>query len=253
MKNQGLTPRSIKRLYLIAAFCLALPGAASAIDVVVGGGDDPCPAGYVLLSAGEAQANQTAVCNAMSYWDIARLAGGGSMDGAGYGCGIRTSDTRVLGSSLCRPAPAPSSIISWNGSCAPSQVGANGSVTITKTPNGSGFAVTLEGTLTISSPTYGYTRHGLPAGFLPVSTSPTAYTCSVQQRAGYGDTSGIANYGGQGVHIRNDSSASYVGKATLWFPEKFYNGQYTLRCTWVTNEATNPLAWQSCPGITVLQ
>lgn len=245
----------LRQARLTALFCLslALPGAANAITVVIGSGDDPCPAGTSLISVGEAQANQTAVCNSMGYWDISRLAGGGSMDGAGYGCTIRSSDTRILGTSLCRPTPAPSSIITWNGSCTTSQVGANGSVTITKTPNGSGFAVTLEGTLTINSPTYGYTRHALPLGFLPVSTSPTAYTCSIQQRAGYGDTTGISNYGGQGVHVRNDSTSGYAGKATLWFPEKFYNGQYTLRCTWVTNEATNPLNWQSCPGITVLQ
>jgi hypothetical protein len=252
----SITAQPVQRLRLTATLCLslaALPGAASAITVAVGSGDDPCPGGYSLLSVGEAQANQTTACNALSPWDIARLAGGGSMDGSGYGCGIRSSDTRHLASSLCRPTPAPSSIITWNGSCTSSQVGATGNVTITKTPNGSGFAVTLEGTLTIYSPTYGYVRHGLPAGFLPVSTSATAYTCSIQQLAGYGDTSGIGNYGGQGVHIRNDSTSGYAGKATLWFPEKFYNGQYTLRCTWVTNEATNPLAWQSCSGITVLQ
>jgi len=230
-----------------------LPSAASAITVQSVNGDDPCPAGTSLVTVSEAQANQSTVCNAMGAWDIARLAGGGSMDGAGYGCGIRASDTRSLGKSLCRPTPAQT-VITWNGSCTPSQVGATGGVTISKTPNGiGGFAVTLEGTLSIYSPTYGYVRHGLPSGFLPVSTDPQAYTCSIQQNVSYGNTSGIGNYGGNGVHIRNDSTSGYAGKATLWFPEKFYNGQYTLRCTWQTNEATNPTAWQSCPGITVVQ
>lgn len=249
-----LTPKQLSRTTALLLALAALPGAASAITVQEVSGDDPCPAGTSLVTAAEALANQSAVCASLGWWDVVRLAGHGSMDGGGYGCGIRLTDARTLGSSLCRATPPSGSIISWNGSCTPSQVGANGGVTISKAPNGiGGFAVTLEGTLSISSPTYGYVRHGLPAGFLPVSTDPQAYTCSVQQNASYGNTSGIGNYGGNGVHIRNDSTSGYAGKATLWFPEKFYNGLYTLRCTWQTNEATNPTAWQSCPGITIVQ
>lgn len=248
--KQALSLRTATLLLALAA----LPGTASAVTYQEVSGVDPCPAGNTLLTVAEAQANQSAVCGVIGTWDIVRLAGGGSMDGAGYGCGIRSSDTRTLGSVLCRPIPPPTTVITWNGACTPTQVGAAGSVTISKTSNGiGGFAVTLEGTLTIYSPTYGYTRHGLPLGFLPVSTDPTAYTCSVQQNATYGDTSGLGNYGGHGVHVRNDSTSGYTGRATLWFPEKFYNGQYTLRCTWQTNEATNPTAWQGCSGITIVQ
>ena len=91
------TAKYLVRTALLGCVLAALPGTAAAVDVVIGSGDDPCPAGYSLLSVGEAQANQTAVCNELGTWDIARLAGGGAMDGAGYGCGIRSSDTRVLG------------------------------------------------------------------------------------------------------------------------------------------------------------
>lgn len=150
------------------------------------------------------------------------------------------------------PAPAPAATeITWDGACTPSQVGARGSVKITKVANGDGFDVTLDGKLTISSATYGYVRHGLPSGFLPVSTDPASYTCELQQHADKGDTSAVGNYGGQGVHVRNDTYQGYQGRATLWFPEKFYNGEFTLRCKWKSSEATDPSAWQGCAGIQV--
>jgi hypothetical protein len=170
----------------------------------------------------------------------------GNMKSAGWTCNGAPDIVRFCS----KPA---SVAITWDGTCTPSQVGARGSVTITKTPNGNSYDVTLEGKLSINSPTYGYVRHGVPPGFLPVSTDPLAYTCSVQQSATKGDTSGVSNYGGKGVGIRNDNYQGYQGRATIWFPEKFYNGEFTLRCTWQTNEATDPSAWQSCPGIKVIQ
>ncbi len=252
MLLQSLSSQPVTRLLLTAVLFVALaalPGAASAIDVTKVAGDGTCPSGKALLSVADAQANASAVCAALGQWDIARLAGGGSMDGPGYNCQIRASDARQLGHSLCRPAPP--TVVTWDGTCTPSQVAGRGGVTLTKTPNGNGYDVTLDGKLTINSPTYGYVRHAVPPGFLPVSTDPLAYTCAVQQSATKGDTSAVGNYGGKGVHIRNDNFTGYVGRATIWFPEKFYNGEFTLRCTWKTNEATNPSTWQGCAGIKI--
>jgi hypothetical protein len=65
-------------------------------------GDAPCSPGYGLASAQEAQANRSAICNQLGTWDIARLAGGGSIDGPGYGCNIRDLDSRGLGHSVCK-------------------------------------------------------------------------------------------------------------------------------------------------------
>lgn len=135
------------------------------------------------------------------------------------------------------PEPPAPSVITWDGSGTPSQVGARGLVTLTKAWNGSSYDVTLEGRLTINSRSYGYVRHGLPPGYLPVSSDPQAYPCEVQQHATQGDLSGVNNYGGRGVHIRCDDFPGYQGRATLWFPEKLYNGEITLRCTWQTHEA----------------
>lgn len=69
-------------------------------------GDGQCPSGYVLASATEAREDVDGACAALETWTIARLAGGGSMDGRGYGCKIRDADDRPLGDSLCRPAGA---------------------------------------------------------------------------------------------------------------------------------------------------
>jgi len=65
-------------------------------------GDTACPSGYSLATPAEATANQAAVCGKLGTWDIVRLAGGGSMDGPGYGCGIRSWDNRNLGASVCK-------------------------------------------------------------------------------------------------------------------------------------------------------
>ncbi len=134
------------------------------------------------------------------------------------------------------PAPPETSVAVWDGSGTPTQVGARGRVTLTRTRNGDGYDVLLEGTLTIHSRSYGYVRHGLPPGYLPVSTDPRAYPCEVQRHATLGDLSGVDNYGGRGVHVRSDGFPGYEGRATLWFPERDYNGEITLRCAWRTKE-----------------
>jgi hypothetical protein len=64
-------------------------------------GDTSCPAGYSLATTDEALANTAATCAKLGTWDIARLDGGGSMDGPGYGCVIRDADSRTLGHALC--------------------------------------------------------------------------------------------------------------------------------------------------------
>lgn len=69
-----------------------------------GSGDGHCPDGYIIVSEQTARTNQQAACKVLGAWDIARLAGGGSMDGPGYGCNIRDQDTRPLGNTVCRKA-----------------------------------------------------------------------------------------------------------------------------------------------------
>jgi hypothetical protein len=81
---------------------LAQGSSALAGEVLRVTGDMPCPSGYVPASPQEARANVSAICNTLGAWDILRLAGGGSMEGPGYGCTIRDSDTRGLGHSLCK-------------------------------------------------------------------------------------------------------------------------------------------------------
>lgn len=134
------------------------------------------------------------------------------------------------------PASPETAVVAWDGSGTPTQVGARGRVILTKTRNGDGYDVLLEGTLTIHSRSYGYVRHGLPPGYLPVSGDPRAYPCEVQRHATLGDLSRVDNYGGRGVHVRNDGFPGYEGRATLWFPERNYNGEITLRCAWRTKE-----------------
>jgi hypothetical protein len=73
---------------------------------------EACPQGMGHVTVDEARARRGELCRLLDRWDIARLAGGGSMDGAGYSCGERPGDARQLGHSLCRPAvlvavPAP--------------------------------------------------------------------------------------------------------------------------------------------------
>ena len=153
----------------------------------------------------------------------------GRLPGAGAG-----------GGAAPEPPPAPSeTVIVWDGTGTPSQVGARGSVTLTKRWNGTFHDVTLEGTLSIRSRSYGHVRHALPPGFLPAGTDPQAHTCTVQRHATLGDTTRLENYGGWGVHVRRGDFPAYEGRATLWFPERT-SGEYFLRCTWQTHEGPRP-------------
>ena len=58
-----------------------------------------CPKGYRHASVEEAKN----ACNAagMKKWYIVRLRGGASLSGSGYGCAIKSRDTRKLGGALC--------------------------------------------------------------------------------------------------------------------------------------------------------
>ena len=68
-------------------------------------GDSPCPGGFSLITPDEARERNAELCQQLGTWDIARLAGGGSMDGPGYGCTVRDYDDRGLGHSLCTAIP----------------------------------------------------------------------------------------------------------------------------------------------------
>ncbi|WNG45147.1 hypothetical protein F0U60_14295 [Archangium minus] len=65
-------------------------------------GDSPCGPGKTLLAPQEARASLSEVCAKLGDWDIARLAGGGSMDGPAYGCNVRDWDSRGMGHALCK-------------------------------------------------------------------------------------------------------------------------------------------------------
>lgn len=108
MAGKELIRRTRKKFRLIRIFfpilTMWLLGAASATadEFQASGSDGVCPAGFELVTPADARANATEACNALGTWYIARLAGGGSMDGPGYDCKIRDTDTRALGNSLCR-------------------------------------------------------------------------------------------------------------------------------------------------------
>ena len=91
----------IKNLFmaLILAFTGLTGADILAADIYKESGDYACRGN--LLTPEEARRNQRQACNELGEWDIARLAGGGSMDGPGYGCRIRNNDNRRLGDSLC--------------------------------------------------------------------------------------------------------------------------------------------------------
>lgn len=92
-------------------FCAASPALADDVKVK---GDSPCPSGYSLATLEEAESGD--VCSLLGTWDIVRLAGGGSIDGPGYGCGTRASDDRSLGHALCK-TPTTFSVHSGDGHC----------------------------------------------------------------------------------------------------------------------------------------
>jgi hypothetical protein len=87
-------------------------GPALAVDAIVVAGKT-CPANTTPVTYDEAVASQSDLCHKMGPWFIARLAGGGSLDGPGYDCRMRPNDTRDLGHILCKTAaagPAPGAI-----------------------------------------------------------------------------------------------------------------------------------------------
>ena len=151
------------------------------------------------------------------------------------------SDASCMCDASCGVADTSPTNLVWTGQCTTSQVGASGEVTLTKTYRESDgrYDVVLEGGFTINSPTYGYVRHELPEGFLPDDTLRTS--CETQMSEACGDTSGLGNYGGNGVYVYADTYAGY-SNGDLWFPEKFCNGLFTLVCRWVTAQP-NPQSW----------
>lgn len=110
--NRAPLTRSTWIATLIAVGLLSWAGSASAgPGISVARGDGVCPAGQSPVEPMRARADVGRMCNSLGTWYIARLAGGGSMDGPGYGCKIRDYDDRDLGHTLCAPArplrPAP--------------------------------------------------------------------------------------------------------------------------------------------------
>lgn len=73
-------------------------------DFTLFAGDRACPAGFAEVDPVSAVANLETLRAMLGPWDIVRLAGGGSMDGRGYGSTVRDDDPRALGATLCRPA-----------------------------------------------------------------------------------------------------------------------------------------------------
>lgn len=94
----------INRVKLIVAlFVLSgMSFSVKALDFNVVRGDGQCPAGYTLVTPQEARANQATVCQMVGMRSIVRLAGSGSMGGAGYQCKVSEQDQRRLGASLCK-------------------------------------------------------------------------------------------------------------------------------------------------------
>lgn len=76
--------------------------------VVGGDGGGACPLGYVIAPLSVAMAYHALRCGKQGTNSISRVAGGGSCDGAGYGCGCRDVDTRSLGETLCTTLPSVS-------------------------------------------------------------------------------------------------------------------------------------------------
>ena len=63
---------------------------------------DVCPPGKVSASRGEVMRNPQTFCSQLDTWDIARIAGGGSLSGPGYNCDAKKTDPRPLGHRLCQ-------------------------------------------------------------------------------------------------------------------------------------------------------
>ena len=76
-----------------------LRGQSNFVTVV---GDSPCGAGWTLLTPQEARDRKNEICNMLGEWNIARLEGGGTMKGYGYGCAITDQDPQGTGHALCK-------------------------------------------------------------------------------------------------------------------------------------------------------
>jgi hypothetical protein len=110
LNNTGVR-RSLRLSLLLGALIAATP--ALALDAIVVAGKT-CPANTTPVTYQEAVASQRELCQKMGPWFIARLAGGGSLDGPGYECRMRPNDDRDLGHILCKTAaagPAPGEIV----------------------------------------------------------------------------------------------------------------------------------------------
>ncbi|WP_338848328.1 glycosyl hydrolase family 18 protein [Massilia sp. W12] len=91
-------------IWTACALALAASPAQAGVSEVNG---QSCPAGSSVVSYAQAQQNKTEYCKVLGKWSIVRIANGGSMDGSGYGCGIKASDSRNLGSILCADTQTP--------------------------------------------------------------------------------------------------------------------------------------------------
>ncbi len=60
-----------------------------------------CPDGFRHVSVEATELMSDKFCPLLARWDIARLAGLGSISGPGYNCGIFQEDPRSLGNALC--------------------------------------------------------------------------------------------------------------------------------------------------------
>ncbi len=92
-----------RQIGLVAAAALWATSAQAQTNFQVVDGEN-CPAGMVHVTLEDIQANQDTLCRMLGTWHIVRIAGGGSMDGPGYRCQSRASDTRAMGHALCKAA-----------------------------------------------------------------------------------------------------------------------------------------------------
>ncbi|WP_437304275.1 hypothetical protein [Sorangium sp. So ce388] len=67
---------------------------------VVRGGEQ-CLEGFEHVDFATASAYSAEICTHVGYWGIARIGGGGSIDGVGYDCNVRATDSRPLGDAIC--------------------------------------------------------------------------------------------------------------------------------------------------------
>lgn len=97
---------NFKRVLFASAFLSLATGVYAAPETYTKStGDLVCPAGQRVVEPWEVKKDTQAACKALAEWDIARLAGGASLSGAGYKCSVLEGDKRKLGHTLCAKAP----------------------------------------------------------------------------------------------------------------------------------------------------